>query len=364
MLVGEISICYLIDGARYFKLMIFLRFSLPIFFLLTLFAYQQSCGRTSGPQTRAPEQMNESPAAESNAVAEITREFLKDDEEAARVQELSLEAMQRKLLPESFLGVPDQDLASPGTKYDTVILVRTLSIPAHPGWKYRKNQQGKIVGFEFSNRGGNPILPPRYDIEKNLFFTRDFQFRFDDRARQDIHLFIADWSPSRDRQFRLSELMNSVIHFFPRNYVPAIVNSGERTLVKLPTGEEVEFNADTYEVLGGVFAEAPVDLNPDRAVRKFAGIHYTGRGVVVRADARGADPRLGTTAIISAASPECAGVECNNQCRVPSKELWEQNGAVRFRFSTDEEFDRYLLARCGFGLPQNDPRFVIAATLN
>jgi len=35
---------------------------------------------------------------------------------------------------------------------------------------------------------------------------------------------------------------------------------------------------------------------------------------------------------------------------VPAKELWEQKGAVRFKFSTDEEFDRYLRARCGFSL--------------
>jgi hypothetical protein len=343
-----------------------LRSCLTLLFLLTLIALQPSCGRRPGPETRAPEQMPGPPTAESNAVAEITPELLQGDEEAERVGELSLEAIQKKLLPESILGVPERDPASPGTKYDTVILARTLAEPPHPGWRYRQNRQGKVVGFEFSNRGGNPILPPRHNIDKNLFFSRDFQFRFDERARQDIHLYVSDWAPSRDRQFRLSELMNSVIYLFPRNYVPAIASLAGRTVVKLPTGEEMEFNADTYEVLGGAFAEAPVDLNPDRSARKFAGLRYTGRGVVVRADARGADPRLGTTATITAApqASECGEAECAGQCRVPSQELWEQKGAVRFKFSTDEEFDRYLLVRCGFGMPQNDPRFVIASTLN
>jgi hypothetical protein len=347
--------------------MIRLRYPVTLFLLFfTLIALEQGCGRTPGPETRAPERTKERPTTQSNAVAEITPEFLQGDEEAGRDRELSLEAIQKKLLPESFLGPPEKDRASPGTKYDTFISARTLAAPPRPGWRYRQNQQGKVVGFEFSNRGGNPILPPRYNIDKNLFFSRDFQFRFDDRARQDIHLYVSDWIPSRDRQFRLSELMNSVLYFFPRNYLPAIASLGERTLVKLPTGEEVEFNADTYEILGGVFAEAPVDFNPDRSARKFAGLRYTGRGVVVRADAQGADPRLGTTATVTAAAPasECGEANCPSQCRVPSKELWDQKGAVRFKFSTDEEFDRYLLARCGFGLPQNDPRFVIALTLN
>jgi hypothetical protein len=135
--------------------------------------------------------------------------------------------------------------------------------------------------------------------------------------------------------------------------------------VKLPTGEEVAFDPDTYEILGGVFVEAPVDLNPDRSARMFAGLRYSGRGVVIRADARGADPRLGTTATITvgAASAECEETVCNNQCRVPAQELWHQKGAFRFKFSTDEAFDRYLLARCGFALP-DDPRFVIPAILN
>ena len=62
---------------------------------------------------------------------------------------------------------------------------------------------------------------------------------------------ISDWVPSRDRVFRLSELMNSLMHFFPRSYLPAIANAGERNIVTLPTGEEVEFNAVTKEILGG-----------------------------------------------------------------------------------------------------------------
>ena len=88
--------------------------------------------------------------------------------------------------------------------------------------------------------------------------------------------------------------MNSLLLFFPRNFLPAIVHSETRNIVTLPTGEEVEFDPTTQEVVAGVFSESPVDLNPDRTARKFPGIEYHGQGVLVRANARGSDPRIGT----------------------------------------------------------------------
>jgi hypothetical protein len=269
----------------------------------------------------------------------------------------------QRIFPESARAAPDRDSASRHIAYDTSLSTRAPGSKKLAGWQYRHNRQGQIVGFEFSNTGGNPVLPPRRDALKNQFFTRDFQFRFDDRARQDIHLLISDWVPSRDRQFRLSELMNSLIHFFPRVMLPAIVNVGDRDIVTLPTGEEVMFDATTHEIRGGVFAEAPVDLNPDRDTRKFAGIEYKGNGVMVRANSRGTDPRIGTTAIISNGAPraECApGADCA-QCQVPSREIWEQSGAVRFKFSSDKDFDRFLLSRCGFGLQTNSAESAIVS---
>lgn len=229
-----------------------------------------------------------------------------------------------------------------GLKYDSRLLRRTLNLTTHPGWQYRINQQNQIVGFDFSNRGGNRILPRRYDSSRNQFFGRDFQFRFDERARQDIHLMISDWAPSRDGQFRLSELMNSIFLFFPRRLLPAIVDAEGNTVVTLPTDEEVAFNGKSGEILSGALTEEPVDLQPDRAARNFPRINYTGKGIVVRADARGSDPRLNGTATITSSG---------NECRVPTNDLWHANGAVRFKFAIDEEFQRWLLSRCNFGLP-------------
>lgn len=266
-------------------------------------------------------------------------------------------------LPEAIIAAPAKDLASRNIEYGTLLSGRTANTQLKTGWQYRRTRQGQIVGFEFSNHGGNSILGPRRDATKNQFFTRDFQFRFDDRARQDIHLMISDWVPSRDLVFRLSELMNSLMHFFPRSYLPAIANAGDKNIVTLPTGEEVDFNAVTKEILGGVLTELPVDLSPDRNGRKYPGVNYLGQGVVVRANARGADPRLGKSAIISTGTPppNCDKPDGCRQCEVPSKELWDQSGASRFKFQTDQEFDGYLTKRCGFGLPRLGTDFFVAA---
>lgn len=258
---------------------------------------------------------------------------------------------------------PEKDLRAPVIAYDTFVLARASGTTLSRGWQYRADRESRIVGFEFSNRGGNRILPPRYNIDKREFYTRDFQFRFDDRARQDIHLSVSDWAPSRDREFRLSELMNTVMHFFPRTFLPSIAGAHGRIIITLPTGETVQFDGESREVLGGALAEMPVDLNPEKRARRFPGISYVGKGVVVRADSRGTDPRLGTVATITTGSPPagCEDAACR-QCRVPARELWEQAGANRFRFPSDQEFDRYLLSRCGFGLPKSGDQFIVLST--
>jgi hypothetical protein len=261
-----------------------------------------------------------------------------------------------RVLPESFIAAPQKNSAAQAVDYNTLIANRSSAPKHNSGWQYRMTRRGEIVGFEFSNHGANRILPPRRDALKNQFYTRDFQFRFDERARQDIHLMISDWVPSRDHVFRLSEIMNSLMLFFPRTFLPAIVNVGARNIVNLPTGETIEFDAATHEIRGGVFLETAVDVNPDGRARKFPGIEYRGSGILLRVDARGKDPRIGNIATITSGTPpeSCNGGGCN-RCQVPSKELWHQNGAERFKFSTDSEFEQFLIARCGFGLPKIAP---------
>lgn len=336
----------------------------PILFL-TLLILHSSCG--TQPLSRWRRSGQPPPVEQAQAVPETEPAppaAAKQEIEAA--PKIAQQPIKPDPLPESVVAPPAIDLASARLKYDTVVFGRTSHSPASSGWQYRVNRNDQIVGFEFSNRGGNRILPNRYDIGKNHLFTRDFQFRFDDRARQDIHLAVTDWAPSANRQFRLSELMNTIMHLFPRNYLPAITGLDGRYIVTLPTGEQIEFDALTREIVGGVFSEAPVDLTPNRAARKFPAVSYSGKGVVVRVNARGADPRLGTTATITTGSPTAncpKGKKCD-QCQVPSRELWTQNGAIRFKFSSDADFDQYLRSRCGFGVPVIEPSVIMASSVS
>jgi hypothetical protein len=266
-----------------------------------------------------------------------------------------------EILLESMVTVPEKDSASRRLEYNTSLRSRYAKAPEISAWHYRKTTDGDIVGFEFSNHGGNRILPPLSNVAKDQMFTRDFQFRFDERARQDIHLTITDWAASRDQKFRLSELMNSIMYFFPRSFLPAIVDVGNIHLVTLPTGEEVKFNAETHEIVGGALSESAVDLNPNRNARRFPGIRYNGKGVVVRVNSRGSDPRFSATATVITRSPSATcknGIRCS-RCQVPARELWDQKGALRFKFPTDREFDRYLRARCQFGLPKNETGYAL-----
>jgi len=320
-----------------------------------------ACQKTPLPSSPVGEAPQDSPKPDATTTPPVEIAKLPEAKPEI-VPEVVTPAISR-LLPESIIAAPQKDPASRRLEYNTTVSARTGVASQKSSWQYRRTRDGAIVGFEFSNHGGNRVLMPRRDAPKNQFFTRDFQFRFDERARQDIHLLVTDWVASRDRQFRLSELMITLLHFFPRNYLPAIVNFNGKNLVTLPTGEEVEFNAQTHEILSGVLSEAPVDLNPDRSARNFPAIEYGGKGVVVRANSRGADPRIGTTATITTLAAPAAtcenGIRCN-QCQVPSRELWDQSGAVRFKFSNDQDFDRFLLARCQFGLPKTATGYALA----
>src|SRR5262245_57101578 len=269
-------------------------------FLLFLLAALQSSCRT-GPVAPTPQGASEAEQAKptGKGAAPSESESTKIDQERSKDPKLATAAKPVERLPESIVGAPAKELASAKIAYDTVLVERASHVSNPAGWQYRKDRQSQIVGFEFSNRGGNRILPPRYDIGKNLLFTRDFQFRFDDRARQDIQLFISDWAPSRDKQFRLSELINSVLLLFARNYRVAILGGDAPYVVTHATGEQVQLDARRREIRGRVCSEAAVGLNPDRAARKFPGINYLGKGVVVRANARRTDPRIGSAATIT-----------------------------------------------------------------
>jgi len=205
------------------------------------------------------------------------------------------------------------------------------------------SSSGLSTGFMFENQGINAIIPTQAIPDPDYgpwSYSRQFEFRYRDRARQDITMAVMDDPAGVGSQF-----MESEFFFFPRKVLPAIQwpapGSTETTFkVILPTNEEVIFDTQSKTMVGGVLKEtAPIDVGPNRFTRKFAQISYSGTGVYFRVDKRGAEPRVGTTATI---------YQGDKICKRPAAELFDQslaNGLV-FLFPTDEGFNAFLQKKC------------------
>lgn len=202
-------------------------------------------------------------------------------------------------------------------------------------WDYmacRDSSRELVDGFHFSNTGVNRVITRPYD-PLEMSPQRWFQLDYHSHARQEISLWISDMPSGR-----VSDFLESFFVVLPRKVLPSIKVEGGRFVLTLPTGEPVLFDEASKEIVGGVFTE----LGPQQP-GVFARLAYTGSGVVIRADRRGADPRIGSTATIQSGS---------RTCKLPSSELWALvEERVDFRFPTDAEADAFLKNRCGFGLP-------------
>ncbi len=229
---------------------------------------------------------------------------------------------------------PEQDAVVSKITYDS-----TRSDSIHDFSWTTQGDSPLVCGFSFANMGGNQSVE-MHNRGAGGGPERDFAFEFKDRARQNILFSITDMANGTTSQF-----MESYFYFFPRTYLPAIQWPAKSAIEKvfkviLPTGEEVLFNTETKVMMGGVLKETrPLDMNEDRFSRKFAGIEYTGKGVMIRVDRRGNDPRLGTVATISQGS---------HRCKVSSAQLFDQDPSsiVAFLFPTDEAFAVFLKQAC------------------
>jgi hypothetical protein len=214
--------------------------------------------------------------------------------------------------------------------------------------------EGQFEAFKISNGGNNAIVSAEDS-------ARDFDFEYDEQARQNISLFISD-APNGT----VSHTMHSLFMFFPRKYMPyAEVNKKEIT-VTLPTGEQMKFGA-SGEIIDGVFTEGPVDTGPDRFKRAYADLKYQGKGILLRANARGQMPQQGQFestkidmeyGIKNSADVLIINGTTGQRCRRPKTDFWLANDVspILFKFPTDKEFDAYLKEKCKFGIPEMEEK--------
>jgi hypothetical protein len=209
--------------------------------------------------------------------------------------------------------------------------------------------EGQFEAFSIDNKGKNSIVSANES-------AREFAFSFDEQARQNISLMISD-APNGT----VSHTMHSHFMFFPRKYLPFAELNKKQVTVTLPTGEQIFFS-ETGEIIDGVFEEGPVDLGPDRFKRSYADFKYHGKGILLRANARGQMPQQGQFeaakidmefGLKNSADVLIINGTTGQRCRRPKVDFWpaEDVSPILFKFPSDQEFDTYLKAKCNFGIP-------------
>lgn len=198
--------------------------------------------------------------------------------------------------------------------------------------------EGTLLGdkkpsrFYFQNNGPNKVI-----LRPGPSVYRSWEFYHPGDARQDLRFTVTD-SPSGTNY-----LQNSYMMVFPRKTLPHIRVEGQKQIVTLPTGETVTFDARTKEILNGVMSEGP--LSPPTHSEHPPSVTYNGTGVLVRVDKRADDPRRAAAKVVISKQ--------GRTCTVPRKDLWpdqRESSSFHFKYFSDQDFDRYLRQKCGFGL--------------
>lgn len=196
-----------------------------------------------------------------------------------------------------------------------------------------KDGSGKRpTGFEFTMTGPNALAGKPLASCDDCKTKRHWQFLNKHGSKRETYIWITDDAGSGF----LSQQMETVIVLLPRKNRPHLTETNEELHVTLTTGERVIFDKKTNLVRSGVFEEGPIDLNPNRHQRKFVPLKYTGKGISIRQDKRGEDPR--TT------SPRAIITQGNKTCEIPGSELWTTT--AEFKFSDDSKLLQHINSKC------------------
>jgi hypothetical protein len=220
------------------------------------------------------------------------------------------------------------------------------------GLSYQRQEnfpENNFEQFSIDNNGKNQIVTAEES-------SRSFEFEFEEQAVQNISLMVSD-APNGT----VSHTMHSHFMFFPRLFLPFAEFTNGDVKVTIPTGEEILFS-ETGEIREGIFEEGPVDIGPDRFKRHYADLKYLGKGIVLRANARGQMPQQGqfeTTkidldyGIKNSFDVLIINGTTGQRCRRPKIDFWSSDDVspILFKFSNDSDFEQYLKEKCGFGIP-------------
>lgn len=253
------------------------------------------------------------------------------------------------------LGVaPERDGIRESFRYDRSI--RSTDIDGLRYYYYEPGRKRNVVGFAFLNDGSSTINPPGL---KRRGPRREYAFHFADRARENIYLAINDDVKlsgrfSHDNMFR-------ELHFFPRKQLPALKVDHGRGLIEvtLPTGEEVLFDQDNMEVVGGALKESPIDFNRSRHLRRNPEVRYQGKFLAITVAQRGEAPRRarvwGQRKMAEVHYPAKYG----KTCKLSPGHIWDQkpkpgdsDPKLTMLHKTDAQLFATIERRCGWDLSE------------
>ena len=225
---------------------------------------------------------------------------------------------------------------------------------------YEPDRRRNVVGFSFLNDGSTTINPAGLKRkETRQKARREYAFHFADRARENIYLAINDDVKisgrfSHDNMFR-------ELHFFPRRQLPSMeVDHSQGVLeVTLPTGEEVLFDQDTMEVVGGALQEGPIDFNRSRHRRRNPDVRYQGDFLAITVAQRGEAPRRAKVWGQRKFAEVHYPAKYKKSCKLSPRHIWDQkpkpgdnDPKLTMLHKSDAELFTVIERRCGWDLSQ------------
>jgi len=251
------------------------------------------------------------------------------------------------------LGVaPERNGIRESFRYDRSISATDLDGVRY--YFYEPGSRRNVVGFAFLNDGSPTVNPPGL---KRRGPRREYAFHFADRARENIYLAVNDDVKlsgrfSHDNMFR-------ELHFFPRRQLPSLEVDHSRGVldVTLPTGEEVLFDQDSMELVGGALKEAPIDFNRSRHLRRNPEVRYQGEFLAITVAQRGEAPRRakvwGQRKLAEVHYP----AKYRKTCKLSPAHIWDQkpkpgdnDPKLTMLHKTDAELFAMIERRCDWDL--------------
>jgi hypothetical protein len=221
------------------------------------------------------------------------------------------------------------------------------------------DEHENVVGFEFVNATNNRVNPRTAEYGSE----RSYNFHYPLRHSQNMHISITENAGIAGSMSH--DLLESTIVLLPRKVIPSmeVLQIGERTIrrILLPTSETIDVDAGTGEIISGVITEAPMDMNPSRHARRFAGLTYNGRGLMIRVDRRAGTPEHIYTQSFNQNEriKEATLTYRGRTCYVAKDLIWANAtnpdlGAYVLH-ATDQEFlDKVVNPKCGWRLTVAD----------